>query len=118
MTAYNGLYPYCVSELLAKAQQPLETSNQNIDKIAICKLNGGIGTSMGLSFAKSLLKIKGNNNFLDITCKQIRNLQKEYNISQIEILLKTIDNTETLYKSDEIIYDDFLNSLKYIENET
>lgn len=44
-------------------------------------------------------------------------LKREYNVSQIEILLKTIDKTEPLYKSDEIIYDDFLNSLKYIENE-
>ncbi|PWS55039.1 hypothetical protein [Pseudoalteromonas sp. meg-B1] len=50
MTAYIGLSPYCVSELLAKAQQPLETSNQNIDKIAKQS-----GFSSGLSFRQRFL---------------------------------------------------------------
>jgi diguanylate cyclase (GGDEF)-like protein len=45
-------------------------------------------------------------------------LKKEYNISQMEILLKTIDKTESLYKSDEHIFDKFLNNLKYIENDS
>lgn len=63
-------------------------------------------------------ELKLLNRLEDIYLSIFKYLQKEYNISQIEILLKTIDNTETLYKSDEIIYDDFLNSLKYIENET
>jgi two-component system, cell cycle response regulator len=53
----------------------------------------------------------------DIYSTIFEHLKEEYNISQLEILLKTIDKTESLYKSTEIIYDDFLNSLKYIENE-
>lgn len=36
------------------------------------KLNGGLGTSMGLSEAKSLLKIKGEYTFLDIIAKQVQ----------------------------------------------
>lgn len=34
------------------------------------KLNGGLGTSMGMPFAKSLLKVKDGNSFLDVICMQ------------------------------------------------
>lgn len=42
--------------------------------IAVIKLNGGLGTSMGLSSAKSLLPVKGNMNFLDIIVRQVLTL--------------------------------------------
>ena len=35
------------------------------------KLNGGLGTSMGLDKAKSLLPVKGDDSFLDLTAKQV-----------------------------------------------
>ena len=37
----------------------------------VLKLNGGLGTGMGLDKAKSLLKVKGDNTFLDLTAKQV-----------------------------------------------
>lgn len=43
--------------------------------IAVIKLNGGLGTSMGLSKAKSLLPVKGSMNFLDIIARQILTLR-------------------------------------------
>jgi UTP--glucose-1-phosphate uridylyltransferase len=39
-------------------------------KLAIVKLNGGLGTGMGLSRAKSLLPVKNGLNFLDIIARQ------------------------------------------------
>ena len=39
-------------------------------KTAVIKLNGGLGTSMGLEKAKSLLPIKGDLTFLDIIARQ------------------------------------------------
>jgi len=42
-----------------------------LKSIAVIKLNGGLGTSMGLSAAKSLLPVKGNMNFLDIITRQV-----------------------------------------------
>ncbi|HNQ43756.1 MAG TPA: UTP--glucose-1-phosphate uridylyltransferase, partial [Candidatus Cloacimonadota bacterium] len=41
----------------------------------VIKLNGGLGTSMGLSKAKSLLPVKGNMNFLDIITRQVLTLR-------------------------------------------
>jgi len=40
-------------------------------KLAVIKLNGGLGTGMGLESAKSLLIVKGANNFLDFIVQQI-----------------------------------------------
>lgn len=37
----------------------------------VLKLNGGLGTGMGLDFAKSLLQVKGKDTFLDLTAKQV-----------------------------------------------
>lgn len=42
-----------------------------LSKTAVIKLNGGLGTSMGLKKAKSLLLVKEDNSFLDIIAKQM-----------------------------------------------
>ncbi|MEM9776997.1 MAG: UTP--glucose-1-phosphate uridylyltransferase, partial [Chloroflexota bacterium] len=47
-----------------------ELGQQNISKTVVIKLNGGLGTSMGLSKAKSLLPVKDGLSFLDIIAKQ------------------------------------------------
>ncbi|MCB5264781.1 MAG: UTP--glucose-1-phosphate uridylyltransferase [Candidatus Cloacimonetes bacterium] len=52
-------------------------STELLRKIAVIKLNGGLGTSMGLSKAKSLLPVKGNMNFLDIITRHILALRSE-----------------------------------------
>ncbi|MEG2328402.1 MAG: UTP--glucose-1-phosphate uridylyltransferase, partial [Akkermansia sp.] len=43
---------------------------------SVCiKLNGGLGTSMGLQKAKSLLPVKGDLTFLDLIVKQVKHLR-------------------------------------------
>ena len=42
------------------------------------KLNGGLGTSMGLDKAKSLLEVKGGAAFLDLTAKQVVSMRKKF----------------------------------------
>jgi UTP--glucose-1-phosphate uridylyltransferase len=66
---------------------------QNIlKKIAVIKLNGGLGTSMGLSKAKSLLPVKGNMNFLDIITRQVLALRAG---SGYEVLLMFMNSYNT-----------------------
>jgi UDP-N-acetylglucosamine pyrophosphorylase len=48
----------------------LSMGREALEKTVMIKLNGGLGTSMGLSKAKSLIKIKGNETFLDVIAKQ------------------------------------------------
>ena len=48
-------------------------------KTVVLKLNGGLGTSMGLDYAKSLLLVKGADTFLDLTAKQIERTRQKFN---------------------------------------
>jgi len=47
-----------------------EMGERVLSKTAVIKLNGGLGTSMGLDQAKSLLTVKDNLSFLDIIARQ------------------------------------------------
>ena len=49
----------------------LEPDTTLLAKTVVLKLNGGLGTGMGLDKAKSLLKVKGEDTFLDMTAKQV-----------------------------------------------
>ncbi|MDP8203731.1 MAG: UTP--glucose-1-phosphate uridylyltransferase [Candidatus Tenebribacter mawsonii] len=64
-----------------------------LEKLAVIKLNGGLGTSMGLKKAKTLLKIKGENNFLDVIAQQILHLRKESD-KNIPLILMHSFNTQ------------------------
>ncbi len=65
-----------------------------LENLAVIKLNGGLGTSMGLKKAKTLLKIKGENNFLDVIAKQILQLRKDSG-KDIPLILMHSFNTQT-----------------------
>ena len=58
-----------------------DSGSENLKKLAIIKLNGGLGTSMGLSKAKSLLPVKDGKTFLDIIVKQTLKLRENYQIN-------------------------------------
>ena len=46
-----------------------------LDRTVVIKLNGGLGTSMGMTAPKSLLEVKDGLTFLDITVRQILDLR-------------------------------------------
>ena len=47
---------------------------ENLAQVAVLKLNGGLGTGMGLAGPKSLLKVRGNDSFLALILRQSREL--------------------------------------------
>ncbi len=53
------------------SQRYFEVGETVLPKTAVIKLNGGLGTSMGLQQAKSLLPVKDEITFLDIIAKQV-----------------------------------------------
>lgn len=63
-----------------------------LQKTVVLKLNGGLGTSMGLDKAKSLLEVKGGNTFLDLTAKQIISMRKDFK-SPVKFMLMNSFNT-------------------------
>ena len=47
-----------------------------IERVAVIKLNGGLGTSMGLDRAKSLLEVREGLSFLDLIARQVLSLRE------------------------------------------
>lgn len=51
---------------------PLATTRGDLlDKLVVLKLNGGLGTSMGCVGPKSLISVRNDATFLDLTVQQI-----------------------------------------------
>lgn len=65
---------------------------RNLGKLCVIKLNGGLGTSMGLEKAKSLLPVKHGLTFLDITARQVRRLRE---VSRLPVPLVFMNSFNT-----------------------
>lgn len=52
------------------------TTRALLDRVAVIKLNGGLGTSMGMTQAKSLLEVKQDRSFLDVIALQVLGLRE------------------------------------------
>src|SRR3954454_13699874 len=57
---------------------PEEAGVEALDRAVVIKLNGGLGTSMGMEKAKSLLEVKEGHTFLDIIVRQILELRSRH----------------------------------------
>jgi UTP--glucose-1-phosphate uridylyltransferase len=55
-----------------------DVAAEAIRRTAVIKLNGGLGTSMGMDRAKSLLCVRRGLSFLDIIARQVLHLRKEH----------------------------------------
>jgi UTP--glucose-1-phosphate uridylyltransferase len=75
-----------------------------LDQAVVLKLNGGLGTSMGMTKAKSLLEVKDGQTFLDIIAKQVLHLRKETGARLPLVLMNSFltqsDSLEALAKYD------------------
>jgi UTP--glucose-1-phosphate uridylyltransferase len=55
--------------------EPADGARDALDRAVVIKLNGGLGTSMGMTRAKSLLPVKDGLTFLDIIVRQVLELR-------------------------------------------
>lgn len=67
----TAIRPPSTESLIRYEDLSAQDISRYLKKIAVIKLNGGLGTSMGLSRAKSLLPVKGNMTFLDIIVRHV-----------------------------------------------
>ncbi|XP_076584069.1 UTP--glucose-1-phosphate uridylyltransferase-like isoform X1 [Chaetodon auriga] len=65
----------------------------SLNKLAVVKLNGGLGTSMGCKGPKSLISVRNENTFLDLTVQQIEHLNKSFN-TNVPLVLMNSFNTD------------------------
>ena len=65
-------------ESLADVSVSDEAASEAIGATVVIKLNGGLGTSMGMARAKSLLCVRRGLSFLDVIARQVLHLRREY----------------------------------------
>jgi len=65
-----------------------------LKQTVILKLNGGLGTGMGLDKAKSLLPVTGGNSFLDLIAKQVASMKETYQTDLSFMLMNSFSTSE------------------------
>ena len=58
--------------------EPSDGAREALDRTVVIKLNGGLGTSMGMTRAKSLLPVKDGLSFLDVIARQVLELRRRH----------------------------------------
>ncbi|ODQ82444.1 hypothetical protein BABINDRAFT_159036 [Babjeviella inositovora NRRL Y-12698] len=71
-----------------------EDAAANLSKLAVLKLNGGLGTSMGCVGPKSVIEVRDGNTFLDLAVRQIEHLNRKYD-ADVPLLLMNSFNTDS-----------------------
>jgi len=71
-----------------------EAGRRALEKLVVIKLNGGLGTSMGLSRTKSLLEVRNGLSFLDIISRQILSYRHKQGV-RLPVIFMNSFNTET-----------------------
>ncbi|WP_179758676.1 UTP--glucose-1-phosphate uridylyltransferase [Microlunatus parietis] len=76
--AEDSIEPLTDPDLLSEVELDPEDARRAIDQTVIIKLNGGLGTSMGLDRAKSLLPVRDGATFLDLIAGQVLAARAEH----------------------------------------
>ena len=73
--------------------ESLADDSENLAKLAVLKLNGGLGTLMGCVGPKSVIEVRDGNTFLDLLVRQIEHLNRKYD-ADVPLLLMNSFNTD------------------------
>lgn len=96
-----------------------EQQREALSKTVMIKLNGGLGTSMGLDAAKSLIPVRQGDSFLDLICKQVLAARKEYGVKLPLIFMDSFrtqaDTLAALEKYPELAVDGL--PLDFLQNQ-
>jgi UTP--glucose-1-phosphate uridylyltransferase len=66
-----------------------DAAREALSRTAVIKLNGGLGTSMGMDRAKSLLPVRDGKSFLDLLVQQVRHARATYGVRLPLILMNS-----------------------------
>jgi UTP--glucose-1-phosphate uridylyltransferase len=69
-------------------------ASEALDRAVVLKLNGGLGTSMGLQAPKSVLKVKEGLSFLDIIARQVLALRERFDARLPLVLMNSFATRE------------------------
>lgn len=120
----SGMVP---EDSITPLSNPTHIDDLNVDadvaaeafaQTAIIKLNGGLGTSMGLAQAKTLLPVRGEQNFLDVLVQQVQAARREHRV-RLPLLFMTSfrtsqDTLDYLSRYTDLAVDDL--PLDFLQN--
>jgi UTP--glucose-1-phosphate uridylyltransferase len=94
---------------LPDAEELPQSDGEALSQAVVLKLNGGLGTSMGMTNAKSLLEVKDGLTFLDLIVRQVLHLRARHG-AQVPLLLMNSfatrdDSLEALQRYPELAVD-------------
>ncbi|GJP51765.1 hypothetical protein CLOM_g10908, partial [Closterium sp. NIES-68] len=69
-----------------------------LSKLAVMKLNGGLGTTMGCTGPKSVIEVRNGQTFLDLILKQIETLNAKYGSSVPLVLMDSFNTHDDTLK--------------------
>ncbi|WP_123389237.1 UTP--glucose-1-phosphate uridylyltransferase [Nocardioides aurantiacus] len=81
-------------ESLADVEVPDDVAAEAVGATVVIKLNGGLGTSMGMARAKSLLCVRRGLSFLDVIARQVLHLRREYGTTLPLIFMNSFRTSE------------------------
>lgn len=89
----DSIEPLLAPPMLEDVEVSESEARHAIGRTVIIKLNGGLGTSMGLDKAKTLLEVRDGMNFLDLIARQVMSARDEYG-ARLPLLLMNSFRTE------------------------
>ncbi|MDR1430611.1 MAG: UTP--glucose-1-phosphate uridylyltransferase [Propionibacteriaceae bacterium] len=89
----DSIAPLLDPPKLSEVEVAEQAASQALAQTAMIKLNGGLGTSMGLDRAKTLLEVRDGLNFLDLIVGQVRFARQAYG-ARLPLLFMTSFRTQ------------------------
>lgn len=105
----DTIEPLLNPDKLADIEVDPDVAREALQRTVILKLNGGLGTSMGMDRAKSLLPVRDGKSFLDLIAEQVRNARKQTGATLPLVLMNSFrtqaDSLEALAAHPDIAVD-------------
>lgn len=99
--SWNKIKPPSANFIIPHSQLPEckpENASKLASKLAVLKLNGGLGTTMGCVGPKSVIEVRGDQSFLDLTVKQIKYLNDGLRVNVPLVLMNSFNTEEDTQK--------------------
>jgi len=116
MISEDSILPATSVPKLDEIKEQIKPNMDLLKATAVVKLNGGLGTGMGLDKAKSLLPVKDGDCFLDLIAKQVVDMREAYGGVKFMLMnsFSTSEDTMTFLKKYPKLASD--SSIEFVQN--
>lgn len=101
---WDRIAPPQPSQVVGYDELGRDASVEFLNKLAVVKLNGGLGTSMGCVGPKSVIEVREGMSFLDLSVRQIEYLNRTFDVNVPFVLMNSFNtdqDTQSIIKKYE-----------------